>query len=246
LTTNHKPENNQDKDLRMYRDFLEDIHKETKQTATKDEFYTWTEHYNNWIDIIRPFVKAPLDSETANSMVFFRFMELQYNILWVHICVLFGRHHSAMRELRYSLESMTQAYYLDSEHPRANAACKLEIIREIDRERFARIVDDLDIDHKQSVKSLYSDLSQYVRSTYQELRPAFEAGGIWKRVAFGFEYDMFQKCVEMTNRVLDVAYYIMMIRFPAIISKLADDPMTLKSLEDHQSTLALDYFRFRK
>jgi hypothetical protein len=57
---------------------------------------------------------------------------------------------------------------------------------------------------------------------------------------------MFQKCVEMTDRVLDVVYYIMTTRFPAVTSKLAFDEPTLKSLEAHRSTLGLAYFGSRK
>jgi hypothetical protein len=243
---NPEDEDDQDKDFKFVKHMLDDIYKETKKTATKEEFWAWSEQYNNWLELIRPMVKTPVDLDTANSMVFFRLMELQHDLQWVHVCMLFGRYHSVMRELRYDLESMMQAYYLDAEHPTADVGCKLEIVKEIDRQKFSRLVDGLDLDHKQTLKSLYSDLSKYVHSSYQELRRTIEEGRIWERVAFGFEYDMFQKCVEMMNRVLDVAYYLMMMRFPVITTKLGANPLTLKSLEKYHSTLALDYYNSQK
>lgn len=222
---------------------LEDVHKETKESTTQQEFYTWTEHYNNWIDIIGPLMKIISNEDKTNSMVFFRFLELQNNILWIYICVLFGRYHAAIRELRYVLESMAQAFYLDSEHPRADMNCKLEITKEIDRESFARLLDGLEIAEKQRIKSLYSDLSKYVHSTYEEMRPTIEDGRVWERMTFGFEYDMFKKCVEMTNRVLDAVYFLAVMRFSVVIKDLTSNALTMKSLEDHQSDLTLSYLR---
>lgn len=229
--------------LDFVRYMLEDVHKETKENTTKEEFHTWTEHYTTWSDIIKQLLKILSDNDRHNSMVFFRFLELQNNIMWIYICILFGRYHPAIRELRYVLESMAQAFYLDSEHPRTDMNCKLEITKEIDKESFARLLDRLEIPEKQRIKSLYSDLSKYVHSTYEELRPTLEDGKVWERMTFGFEYDMFKKCVEMTNRVLDVVYFLTVMRFSLVIKELTSDALTLKSLEEHQSDLTLAYLR---
>ena len=229
--------------LDFVRYMLEDVHKETKENTTKEEFCTWTEHYTTWSDIIRPLLKIVSDNDRHNSMVFFRFLELQYNIMWIYICILFSRYHPAMRELRYSLESMVQAYYLDVEHPKANMQCKLEITKEIDKERFGSLLDRSDIVEKHRIKQLYSDLSKYVHSTYEELRPTIEEGKIWERITFGFEPDMFKKCVEMTNRVLDTMYLLTIMRFPVIVKEIASDPATIRSLEKHDSNLCLTYIK---
>ena len=232
--------------LKFVKNMLDDVYKETKESTTEEEFCVWTEHYNNWIDIVRPLMKLMPAPDQGASMFFFRFVELQNNIMWILVCILFGRYHPAMRELRYVLESIAQAYYLDSEHPLADMNCKLEITKEIDRKRFTRLLDRLDVVEKQKIKLLYSDLSKYVHSTYEELRPAIEEGKIWERMAFGFELEMFRKCAEMTNRVLDAVYLLTLTRFPILIKELVSDTMTLSSLERQHSELTLGYIRSQK
>ena len=93
-----------------------------------------------------------------------------------------------MRELTHDRESIIQAYYLDSEYSTADVSCKLETVKEIDRGSFSRLVDELDLDHKQTIKSLYYDLSRYVHSNYRELRPTIAEGrnlgksSLWIRI----------------------------------------------------------------
>lgn len=57
--------------------------------ATKSEFYTWTEHYDNWICIVRPLIRLLSDSDKYDSMAFFRFVEIQKTLMWLYICALF-------------------------------------------------------------------------------------------------------------------------------------------------------------
>jgi hypothetical protein len=102
------------------------------------------------------------------------------------VCGLSGSYHSAIRELRYALDSISQAYYLDFEHPYADIACKLEIIKKIDKELFgSRFIDRLELQGKREMKQLYSELSKYMHSTYKEPRPTIEKGKIFDRVTFG-------------------------------------------------------------
>lgn len=227
----------------LVKQWLEEGYKETKAAATKSEFYTWTEHYDNWICIVRPLIRLLSDSDKYNSMVFFRFVEIQKTLMWIYTCVLFGAYHSAIRELRYVLESMMQAYYLDREHTSADMGCKLEIIKEIDRERFSALVDRIEMSQKQRIKVLYSELSKYVHSTYNELRPTIEEGKVQSRVTFGFESDMFKKCVELTNQVMDVVYCITLQRFPQTIMKIESRELTLESFRNHGCTMTLDSVR---
>lgn len=223
--------------------FLEEGYKETKAAATNSEFYTWMEHYDDWIRVMRPLIKLLSDFDKFNSMVFFRFIETQRTLMWIYICVLFGAYHSAIRELRYLLESMMQAYYLDREHASADMGCKLEIIKEIDRERFSALIDRIEISQKQRIKALYSELSKYVHSTYNELRPTIEEGKVQSRVTFGFESDLFKKCVEMTNKVMDMIYCITLQRFPQAIREIESRELTLESFMNHGCTITLDYVR---
>jgi len=72
----------------LIKQWLDDGHRETKAAATKEEFYTWTEHYDNWICIVRAFNSVLPEFEKLNSMVLFRFVEVQKTLMWLYICVL--------------------------------------------------------------------------------------------------------------------------------------------------------------
>jgi hypothetical protein len=222
---------------------LDKTYKQTKKAATRQEVYTWIDHFNNWLGIVSPLSKHLAEFDSLNSMVFFRAHEIMKNLGWMHACMLFGAYHSVIRELRYVLESMVQAYYLDYEHPNADMGCKLEIIKEIDKERFSNLVDVIEIPEKQKIKVLYSDLSRYAHSSYEEIGPALEGDfiSLLSRVSFGFEKTMFKRCVEMTNRVMDVVYRVMFQRFPQAIRQIEDPELTMKSFREHECEMALHY-----
>jgi len=140
------------------------------------------------------------------------------------IGVLYGKYHQAIRELRYIVDSMGQAYYLDAKHPEASISRKLEIVKEIGKQTFgSRLIDKLDLDHKhkQELKSLYSGLSKYAHSSYEELEPLIREGrGDW-RVTFAFDDDQFSRTVEFTNKVMDAVYLMMFRRFPDVARRVS-------------------------
>ncbi|MDH5363412.1 MAG: hypothetical protein OEW84_08885, partial [Aigarchaeota archaeon] len=72
----------------------------------------------------------------------------------------------------------------------------------LDRSRRAfgtRLIERLELGNAQSgakeeLKSLYSTLSKYVHSTYEELEPAVKKGRVDARVLFAFDPELFEKC----------------------------------------------------
>jgi len=223
------------------KDELEKVGEETKDKVG-DKYYTWSEHYNNWINIIQPLLQDASEFEKFNSLVIFRLMELQKQLLWILISVLYGEYHQAIRELRYVLDSMFQAFYLDKEHPDADIYCKLEIIKEIEREAYGgRLIDKLDLKYKAKLKELYSTLSKYVHSSYEELEPTIKGGKVSYRVTFTFDKDLFNKCADFTNKVMDVIYFVVFNRFPQLCAKVQCDAMTINSLKRFKCELSLKY-----
>lgn len=203
----------------------------------------WEEHFKNWVSITQPIIKLVPSSKKLKSLVFLRFFDVCHNVIWVGVCVFFGRYHSAVRELRYVLESMIQAYYVDCEHPEADLACKLEVVKEIDQEAFSCRVDGMEIPRKQEIKQLYHDLSIYVHSSYEELAPSikrFSDASFSRQLLGQFDRNMFNKSVEATNRVMDVVYYVVFKRFPEIIGKVDNAEATTKSFRSCACEMTLD------
>jgi len=221
------------------KEVFEDVEKETRDKVD-EKYYTWSEHYDNWISIAQLLLPGISEFDKYNSMTFFRFVELQNQIVWILISVLYGAYHHAIRELRYVLDSMLQAYYLDKEHPEADMYCKLEILKEIEKEMHGgRLINRLDIEYKDNLKGLYSVLSKYVHSSYEELKPVIEEGKVATRITPTFDEDLFNKCVDFTNQVMDAVYFVIFNRFPQLVSKIRDDTITKKSLKKLRCEMSL-------
>lgn len=178
--------------------------------------------------------------EKHNSLWIFRLAELQHLIGWVMISVLYGKYHQAIRELRYMFDSMAQAYYLDAEHPAASITCKLEILKEIEKQAFgARLIDKPHVDHKQALKSLYSALSKYAHSSYEELAPLIKEGKVQWRVTFAFDEQQFSRTVEFTNKVMDAVCLMIFSRFPDVARRVS--ARTRERMEELECSLSLGH-----
>lgn len=232
-------------DLKFLKKYFDEVEEETKQKVGI-RFSDWSEHYNNWIDFARPVHKTTSKSEQNNSITIFRLVEMGNIILWVWFSVIWGRYHTAIRELRYIFESFLQAYYLDMEYPTSDIVCKLEILKEIDRELIGnRLIDRLNLKHKDELKKLYQELSKYIHSSYEELKPVITEGKVASRITFAFDQDLFDKSEELTNRVADAVYFLILNGFPQIKDLLRKDEMILRSLNEFNCNLTLQFLRER-
>lgn len=169
--------------VKPFREIQEKIGEETR-TKVGERIYTWSEHYNNWIDMIQPILRNTSKEEQQNSMVIVRLLDLNYDLLWIMTNVIYNAaYHQIIRELRFVLDSMAQALYLDTEHPDADIYCKMEIVKEIEKDLFgSRLIERLPIQHKDKAKQLYSLLSKYSHSSYKELEPAIIQGKVDYRI----------------------------------------------------------------
>ena len=222
---------------------FQEICKETRQEIPIEDYCTWVEHHNNWIDISKPFMSSFSEFGKYNSILLLRFVELQKQLCLLHFGVLSGLYHQSIRELRYIMESIIQAYYIDREHPEVTIECKLEIIKEIDKLVGGRLIDRTDLEHKKELKALYSDLSKYIHSSYKELKPTIEKGEVDCRVTFAFNKDLFYKCLEFSNRTMDAFFFVILSLYPEIVSKIREDQMLLKSLAENKCALSVKYIK---
>ncbi|HUV02560.1 MAG TPA: hypothetical protein VMW67_03825 [Desulfobacteria bacterium] len=218
-----------------------EIRKETEDEIPEEDYVTWVEHHLNWIDLSGPFMSSLSEFDKFNGLLFFRFVELTKQLFWLHFSVLSGNYHQSIRELRYILESALQAYYIDGEHLEATMGCKLEIIRALDKLIGGRLIDRTDLEHKKELKVLYSDLSKYVHSSYEELRPTIEKGEIDYRFTLAFNKELFYKCMEFTNRVMDIFFFMILSLHPEVIPTIKENQQLLRSLDETKCILSVTF-----
>ena len=211
-----------EKAVKELREYME---KETKK-KTGERYWSWLKHIDAW-NLFWPSKGELLElsHELENSLVYARFGEIQFHLITAHIAISIGAYHLLLRELRYILESALQAYYLDTTHPNAGIECKLEILVEVERQLYGtRLIKKIEIENKQNLVKIYSELSQYVHSSSSELKDILEKlPTFW----FPFNEELFQKCLEFTNKVMDVIFLLFLKRFQQLIFKVIKNKQEL-------------------
>ncbi|MBC8177603.1 MAG: hypothetical protein ISR61_07580 [Desulfobacteraceae bacterium] len=98
---------------------------------------------------------------------------------WIKICLSCGSYQSIFRELRFILDGLAQACYIDLNHIDASLTCKLEVYKAlgeiggfIGSSLFDRIKD---FEDKQKLKVLYKELSRFVHPSVEESRVWIES-----------------------------------------------------------------------
>lgn len=230
--------------LKPFREIQEKIGEVTR-AKVGERIYTWSEHYNNWIDMIQPILRNTSKDEQQNSMVIVRLLDLNYDLLWIMMNVIYSAaYHQVIRELRFLIDSMAQALYLDTEHPGADIYCKMEIVKEIEKDLFgSRLIERLPIQHKEKLKQLYSLLSKYSHSSYKELEPAIIQGKVDYRITSTFDEELFGQCETLTHNVMDVIYLLVLNRFPQLCQRIAEDKVTMQILARFGCQLTLQHLQ---
>lgn len=156
--------------------------------------------------------------EVRNSLTFFRVVSFYREFRWIQNCISSNAYHQCIRELRFVLDSIIQAYYIDERHHDSGMPCKLEIVKEIDRWGFGgRLIEQTNLGHKQDLKDLYGELSSYVHSTHRELTSSLPKRA--KQIAdvkFKEESELETLCIKLTNQTIDAVFFVTLSLFPGI------------------------------
>jgi len=210
------------------------VESETR-AKTGDRYFVWSEHYDNWIDIIQPLLKiAP-----RNSLLIIRFVEFNRIMLWIQNCVYCGQYYSALRELRFLLEFILKALYLDQKYQNEKIESR---IQEEEQLQGRRLISKLDLsdEQKNKLKSLYGRLSEYTHPTKKELAQLL-AGKVDIHTTFAFNEAMFNKCVENTNEVVDSIFFIILDQFHEPIKGIKNNNTLIASFKKLGYKLTLSH-----
>ena len=93
---------------------------------------------------------------------------------WIKLCLACASYQSVFRELRFMLDGVAQACYIDLNHPEASLVSKLEVYKALGDMRgfigsnlFERI---RGFREKQAFKDIYAELSRFVHPSIEESR----------------------------------------------------------------------------
>lgn len=106
------------------------------------------------------------------SLIDIRVFELARLMTHVLYLSMSGLYRNAFDNIRYTLESVVQSLYVDSRHSNSSLRTRIEILKEVEDKREYRavsLIDELEIDHKDTLKKQYKKLSQTIHPSHRSI-----------------------------------------------------------------------------
>ncbi len=178
-------------------------------------------HGNNWIDIVR-WVSSTYERQDQMNIVTFQFSRLFKEIYLLQFLFLAGNYSTVYRNLRWILELITQAYYVDAKYPTLSLDEQIEKTMEIEDNVFGWNI-------------VSSTLVKVLNRRGQQIQAVF--GPLWKElnrhahpsarqmgliamedfsalVTDSFHENMAKELLVAIDRIFDIVYSVVLKRFP--------------------------------
>ena len=180
-------------------------------------------HANNWIDIVR-WISSKYDKEEQMNIVIFQFNRLFKEIYWLQFLFHYGNYPLIYRNLRYILELICQAYYIDSKYHSLSLDEQIKKINEMEEKVYGWAL----------VKTVLCDIlnsdEQYIRSNFKPLwnylnkrvHPSGKQMDIVATEDFSslvtdsFNENLARDTLRATDEIFDIVNMTLFKRFPRI------------------------------
>jgi len=181
----------------------------------------------------------------SQSLVFTYLIESARNsacIVYLSGC---GLYKNAYLNIRYALESIIQASYIDSSYPDFDFPTKVEVLEmkeDLRRYRATQLVKRLHIDYKEqtieAVRNEYKKLSRKLHSSHYQFM-ATSKNFMYQRYKA-----VYMDCDEVTSiynsmKVLhDVSFFLLIAHFPEIRKPLVENTKFVETVKSHNLILS--------
>lgn len=180
-------------------------------------------------------------SKYCNSLAYSRYFELS-NVTYQNIFLAnHGLYRNAFDNIRYVFESIVQAIYIDSRHPKATIKTKIEILKEVEDKieyHAVRLIDELQISHKDTLKKEYKVLSQIIHPSYKQILSMQED---WKKSREFFPSRVnsgeINNLCESTRVMYDIFFFLFLPHFPELMDKLKGNALFIKYVKNYNAKL---------
>ena len=193
---------------------------------------------NHWIDLFRSLSAAYGFDYLASKNTWRQFVTLLRSLSWITAAVVGGAYESAARDLRFVLEDMCQAMYLDttcSQLPPQDDMYLIVRRRKVPRgRRLVRAV-GLPSEIESEVCAIYNQLSDYVHPSYAVLIENIED----PKVVLFYNSQWFSNIMRIYRRVCDFVLCTMLGAFPNARADFMNKPHDRTSLEQMSFRLTL-------
>jgi hypothetical protein len=147
------------------------------------------------------------------SLSFFRLLDSVLHFDDLSFLSLMAHYTSIVQILRYRLESMIQAVYLDQQHPLFTLSQKLCILEEISdkREYFTtRLLNQISVNNKESIRDLYKQLSIGAHPSQVDFPTIEKMIEYQKNLALSIDCVKLDEIVSLTMQTFDAIFFLIL------------------------------------
>ena len=151
-----------------------------------------------------------------------------------------GLYRNAFDNIRYVLESIVQAVYIDYRHSETDIATKIEIVKEVEDKReyhAVRLIDDLEIDHKDVLKKEYKELSRIIHPSHKQIITTISDIIEDKGAPAAVDCEEISKIYNSMIKMYDIFFFLFLTCFPKIKEPLKENTDFVKSIQAYSLTL---------
>jgi len=145
-----------------------------------------------------------------------------------------GLYRNAFDNIRYALESIVQALYIDLRHPEAGITTKIEILKEVEDKReyhSARLIDELEINYKDRLKKEYKRLSETIHPSHKRVVATLDDISGDRGVPVTISCEEISKIYNSMKKMYDILFLLFMVYFPEVKKSLKENPDFIKDIK---------------
>lgn len=191
---------------KLIKSFTTSIEKSTKECSSEAEKFRLFV-----MDSSAVFKKIISSSTFSVSLKMVRVSELYRLIVHIQFLSLSGLYRNAFDSIRYVLESSVQSVYIDSRHPRSGLRTRIEILKEVEDKReyhAVRLIDKLEIDHKETLRKEYKKLSRIIHPSHRTVIDIAHDMGADKGFPVVVNCKEISNIYESLKIMLDIVFFL--------------------------------------
>lgn len=161
-----------------------------------------------------------------------------------------GLYRNAFDDIRYVLESIVQALYIDHRHPETPLGTKIEILKEVEDKReyhAVRLIDELEnLDHKDKLREEYKKLSRIIHPSHKQIEALLsDIKTKEKGVPTTVSCEEISSIYESQKKMYDIFFFLVINYFPELKESLKKNPDFVKFIKVYNLTLLSRVFKIR-
>ena len=204
---------------------LKSVRKETiTHLGDKDALHIIDFHANNWINIVG-WVSSKYEKEEQMNIIIFQFHRLLKEIYWLQFLFHYGNYPVIYRNLRYILELICQAYYIDCNYYDLSLNEQIKKTTELGEEKVYgwALVDDVLCDIlssdkqyiRENFKPLWDNLNKHAHPSGKQMDKVLTED-ISSIVKDWFSKNLARDTLIATDKIFDIVNMIIFKKFPEI------------------------------